>query len=383
MLSREGASGTDASAEATPVRVVIRADGAARGNPGPAAAGAVLIDTSGPAPDDPDAAPLAVISRPLGIATNNVAEYTAVLLALEKAESLGAAEVELILDSLLVVEQLSGRWKVKEPRLRVLRDDVVARLARFRSWTIRHEPRVMNRAADALANLALDDPAAAAVLDARERPESAARLDTPRPTPSMAALAVLPSDEVHNEVRRMQYEVLQQLGATPARRAAVLTFTPHITLKQPFEVSEVEVYERYLDVLARSVTPFQLVLRGLGSFDGPEGILSLDVQPDPGLVELRERVVRELADLGVKPDPIEIGDPAPYRFHMTLGYGLDGEALAAARRVLREPPELRFTLERLALFLSVGAERVRDWFVYRQVVVGGGRTAAPTERPFG
>ncbi len=80
-----------------------------------------------------------------------------------------------MLDSLLVVEQLSGRWKVKEPRLRVLRDEVLIRLSRFRAWTIRHEPRVMNRAADALANLALDDPAAADAVEAVRRPTLADR----------------------------------------------------------------------------------------------------------------------------------------------------------------------------------------------------------------
>ncbi len=104
---------------------------------------------------------MAVVSRPLGIQTNNYAEYTAVILALEKARALGAAEVELILDSMLVVEQLSGRWKVKHPGIKPLVAQAQSLLAGFERWSIRHERRESNVAADALANLALDDPAAA------------------------------------------------------------------------------------------------------------------------------------------------------------------------------------------------------------------------------
>ena len=148
------------------LRLLIRADGAARGNPGPAAAGAVLIDASRPGSSDPHAPPVAVIARPLGVQTNNVAEYTAVLLALEKADLLGATEVELVLDSLLVVEQLAGRWKVRDPRMQALRAQVMARLSRLRRWAIRHERRERNHQADALANLALDDPGAALAIEA-------------------------------------------------------------------------------------------------------------------------------------------------------------------------------------------------------------------------
>jgi probable phosphoglycerate mutase len=141
--------------------VLIRADGAARGNPGPAAAGAVIIDLETREPYAPDATPVAVIARPLGIQTNNYAEYTGVVLALEKAAAMGAREVELILDSQLVVEQLSGRWKVKHPAIKPLVARAQSLLAALDRWTIRHERRASNFAADALANLALDDPDAA------------------------------------------------------------------------------------------------------------------------------------------------------------------------------------------------------------------------------
>lgn len=143
-------------------RVLIRADGAARGNPGPAAAGAVVIDADRPDAHRADASPIAVVARPLGIQTNNYAEYTAVILALELAGGLGAAEVELVLDSQLVVEQLAGRWKVRHAAIRPLVDRAHELLAGFERWSVRHEPRATNHAADALANLALDDPAAAA-----------------------------------------------------------------------------------------------------------------------------------------------------------------------------------------------------------------------------
>ena len=122
----------------------------------------MLIDADRPDARRPEATPLACVARALGSQTNNYAEYTAVVLALRRAHQLGAEEVELVLDSKLVVEQLSGRWKVRHPAIRPLVDAAKAELAGFRRWSIRHEPRAANHAADALANLALDDPAAAA-----------------------------------------------------------------------------------------------------------------------------------------------------------------------------------------------------------------------------
>lgn len=135
-------------------RLVIRTDGAARGNPGPAAAGAILFDAD--APSRPRAAPVEMISEALGTTTNNVAEYIALLLALEAAEGLGAREVDLLLDSKLIVEQLHGRYRVRDQKLMPLHREAIARLARLQRWTARHVPRSENKAADALANAALD-----------------------------------------------------------------------------------------------------------------------------------------------------------------------------------------------------------------------------------
>ncbi len=147
-----GPSGAGASR----LRLIVRTDGAARGNPGPASCGAVLIDAASPGARRPDAAPLATISEYLGTQTNNVAEYAGVLRALALAEELGAAEVELLLDSKLIVEQASGRWKVKDAKLIPMHAEARTRLGRFSRWSATHVPRAQNKQADALCNEAID-----------------------------------------------------------------------------------------------------------------------------------------------------------------------------------------------------------------------------------
>ena len=89
--------------------MILYADGAARGNPGPAGAGAVLLDEDGTV--------VAELTLALGRATNNVAEYSALILGLEEAKRLGANAIDVRMDSKLVVEQLSGRWRTKHPGL--------------------------------------------------------------------------------------------------------------------------------------------------------------------------------------------------------------------------------------------------------------------------
>ena len=135
---------------------VIRCDGASRANPGHAAAGAVLVDLARPDALDPGAAPDASISDYLGIQTNNVAEYTAVVRALALARDLDAREVRLLLDSMLIVEQLNGRWKVKHAGLLPLYAEARRLLAGFERWSARHVRRAENFAADALCNEAID-----------------------------------------------------------------------------------------------------------------------------------------------------------------------------------------------------------------------------------
>jgi ribonuclease HI len=125
----------------------------------------VIIDGTRADAANPDCPPVARISRPLGIQTNNYAEYTGVILALETALSYGARDVELVLDSMLIVEQLSGRWKIKHPLIRPLAARAMELLRQFDHWSLRHERRENNVQADALANLALDDPAASAAIE--------------------------------------------------------------------------------------------------------------------------------------------------------------------------------------------------------------------------
>jgi ribonuclease HI len=135
---------------------VIRTDGAARGNPGPASLGAALFDLSRTDARDPRATPDASISEFLGVQTNNVAEYTGTLRALELARDLGAREVHLLLDSKLIVEQLAGRWRVKDAKLIPLWAACRAVLGGFERWSATHVPRAQNSVADALANQAID-----------------------------------------------------------------------------------------------------------------------------------------------------------------------------------------------------------------------------------
>ena len=128
-------------------RVVIHADGAAEPNPGPAAIGATIKDEQGRV--------MASISQSIGRATNNQAEYRAIIAALEKAIELGAKQVDIKLDSQLVVRQISGRYRVKSAALKPLYQQVKHLLGLVEGFTITHIPRQQNREADNLAYLAL------------------------------------------------------------------------------------------------------------------------------------------------------------------------------------------------------------------------------------
>jgi len=155
-----GAPARSVSAPST-AGFVVRTDGAARGNPGPASAGAVLISLARPDARHPLAAPDASISDYLGIQTNNVAEYTAVVRAVRLALELGARRLELLLDSKLIVEQLAGRWRVKDPKLRPLWAEALQGLRALPDgWVAAHVPRAQNSLADAKCNEAIDRVAA-------------------------------------------------------------------------------------------------------------------------------------------------------------------------------------------------------------------------------
>ena len=129
-------------------KITIYTDGAARGNPGPAAIGVALKDEAGNT--------VATICRTLGVKTNNQAEYLAVIAGLEKAISLGAKQVVLKSDSELVVRQLMGLYKVKNADLKELYQKVVALTGRLEKFSALNIPREQNKQADALCNKALD-----------------------------------------------------------------------------------------------------------------------------------------------------------------------------------------------------------------------------------
>ena len=129
-------------------KVIINVDGAARGNPGPAAIGAILKDETGNITGR--------ISRSIGVTTNNQAEYQAVIVALEKAISSGATQVVLKSDSELVVNQINGQYKIKNTALRPLYQQVVRLIGSLESFSITYIPREQNNEADGLANKALD-----------------------------------------------------------------------------------------------------------------------------------------------------------------------------------------------------------------------------------
>ncbi len=129
-------------------RLTVNVDGGARGNPGPAAVAAVASGSDGEI--------VAERHELIGQATNNVAEYRALLLGIELAKELGADDVELIGDSELIVKQVRGEYKVKQPHLRPLHTCVRDALRGLGSWSIRNVPREQNARADELVNEALD-----------------------------------------------------------------------------------------------------------------------------------------------------------------------------------------------------------------------------------
>lgn len=131
------------------MKAILYADGAARGNPGPAGAGAVLLDADGHV--------LAELTRALGRATNNVAEYTGLIIGLEEALRRGVDEIDVRMDSLLVVEQMRGRWRIRHPNMKPLALRAGELLARFPKRTVSHVPREQNAIADALSNRAIDE----------------------------------------------------------------------------------------------------------------------------------------------------------------------------------------------------------------------------------
>ena len=130
------------------MKLVVHVDGGSRGNPGPAAAGAVISTPDGEVVDR--------LGEAIGIATNNVAEYRGLLLGVRRAAELGASEVEVVNDSELVAKQVNGQYKVKHADMKPLHAESLQALGAFARWTVRSVPRAQNADADALVNQTLD-----------------------------------------------------------------------------------------------------------------------------------------------------------------------------------------------------------------------------------
>jgi ribonuclease HI len=136
------------------MKAIVHVDGGARGNPGSAAAACVITSPTGEL--------LGEYTELLGTATNNVAEYRALLLGLERARALGASEVEVVGDSELIAKQVQGLYKVKHQAMKPLHEEAMVALGQFEQWSIRTVPRAQNARADVLVNAALDQAHAAA-----------------------------------------------------------------------------------------------------------------------------------------------------------------------------------------------------------------------------
>lgn len=145
----EGGNGHEEPTEPAYSRVRLYSDGAARGNPGLAGAGAVLVEPSGQVVDR--------IGKFLGKQTNNYAEYMGLLLGLRRARELSVREVEVFADSELMLRQLGGRYQVKSASLRPLYEEALVLLNDFERVKFVHVPREMNRAADEMSNRAIDE----------------------------------------------------------------------------------------------------------------------------------------------------------------------------------------------------------------------------------
>ena len=158
------------------MKVIAEADGGSRGNPGPAGYGAVVFDAD-------HSAVLAERKEALGVTTNNVAEYRGLIAALTAAAELGAAEVTMRMDSKLVVEQMSGRWKIKHPDMIPLAREAKSLTGRFDNVEFVWIPRNQNGHADRLANEAMD-AAAGVTVAASPEPDTGATEKTPAPATS-------------------------------------------------------------------------------------------------------------------------------------------------------------------------------------------------------
>lgn len=174
-------------------------------------------------------------------------------------------------------------------------------------------------------------------------------------SPAVEVAYVIPvSDEVHNFVSKVQMKVFRTCGTAPRFHE-----TPHITLKLSFRAAAIEPFEPHLDQLAAEIEPFEIRVGNIDFFD--PGIMFLDVEPNPALERLRQRILRELSDrYAVTPYDIE-GER--FHFHVTVAYDLSPSLFARARDVFAGATDrLGFVPGTLALLCHTGEQ----WFTYKR-----------------
>jgi broad specificity phosphatase PhoE/ribonuclease HI len=216
------------------LKVIVEADGGARGNPGPAGYGAVVLDGS-------TGEVLAERLAALGVTTNNVAEYSGMIAGLRAAAELGATEVEVRMDSKLVVEQMEGRWKIKHPGLRPLAAQAATLVGQFQVVRFTWIPRERNRRADALANAAMDGKTPEEVTPvAQPKAPAASSWDPPDSGAPLRLLLVRHGETVLNAERRYSGRgdvPLSEIGVAQAaalgRRVAGLSAPVDVVLSSP------------------------------------------------------------------------------------------------------------------------------------------------------
>lgn len=273
---------TPASSRRVPVgagrRVVVEADGGARGNPGPAGYGALVLDAD-------SQAVLAERRDAIGVASNNVAEYRGLIAGLRAAVELGAIEVEVRMDSQLVIEQMAGRWQVKHPAMKPLHAEASELAGRFERIDYRWVPRAENARADRLANQAMD--AAAAPVEQPAAVESAVGVE-----PAAAVESAVAVEPVNN------LSAWVPSGAPPTRFVLVRHGVTELSVARRFAgrsdlpltergVQQAELTADRLAGLAGSVAAVlsSPLLRTRQTADRIAGRLELPVTVEDGLIE--------------------------------------------------------------------------------------------------
>jgi tryptophan 2,3-dioxygenase len=302
------------------MQVVVHVDGGARGNPGPAAAAAVI--------SAPDGRVLDEAAVTLGHATNNVAEYRGLLLGLERAAALGATEVDVINDSELIAKQVDGSYRVRSADLRPLYEDARRALGKFARWSISSVPRAENAAADALVNRALDGEQPA---DPAPRPAHSGGTDyaTYLLIDDLLELQRPLTSDAHDEllfiVVHQAYELWFKLilHELTAARDELADGRPHVALPRLRRVIEVE----------------RLLLDQLGVLEtmSPEGFLEFrdPLEPASGFQSRQFRAIEWLSgERGTWPDDDEGPPPAGPSLYEAFCAGLglpdDRDARVAA-----------------------------------------------------